>query len=644
MDVNSTASIHHQLNGDTANKKIKLTPFIVVPPTSSFVKLEDNNLLKGIGNLASTSLNANNSLATVRTSNSNTLTTTNSPITILNSQSTITSPLTSVNSVSSFNGQIAIANKQSGDKTNTNNSTTTTNYVMLNGLGTNQLMNQFVDNNQARNQVNSICINKLTSSAQTNGTSNPINCTNGLVSSSATSNTSSNLTNTMDSNLNNNKVSVQYLSVSYNNNSGNISITTPNNSNLVNSNGNITINSAELQQQILNTLKSASFTPTSQTTSLKTVPNIALNSNNSLNGPNNNNTTNCDQLNLDDCQLTLPSMTLSANSSINSQNHHLESTSSSIEDKQSTIQQRIVEIQNHSPLTSLTESALNDFDIKSLNNHNLLATTNRLLISPTDFLTLTEDHNNNVSSNQSSNYNCNTIRNSAVKRDVSLSSSCLSSSVELLRKSSSNYLNSLSNNFIGFERYCESPLFIDHHRDLLDDDDDLKDVNKEFINSEDLFFGTSLSDNQHLDQTQLDQLVFILDHQPPEPVATNELNSSSTLDQISQQPNNCVVILDINQQQAVNSQQSSNKVTVKSEPSNQQSQYNGNNQSSSTSSLNNGNSVLLNCLTSTNSHLLNKSSLTSSNNENLLQLTANNDSDTKLLDGIKYIIHQNACL
>lgn len=702
MDVNTAPSVQLS-NGDQSNKKIKLTPFIVVPPTSSFVKLEDS-LLKGIGNhLATSNVNAINTTS-VNTSSANLLTAAAVKLTGSNgTASTVqnlsmanlnslpvftTNPNQSNNStstVSTFaNGQIAIATSKPGDKTAL---TQTTNYLMLNGLTAgNMLSGQFIEsaaNGQARGGLNSICINKL-SSAQ-NGTANsagPNSTSNGQVNSGVAL-TGASSQSALDA-INGsaaNKVSVQYLSVSYNN-SGNISITNANPSSAanlaaLNGNGAFTINSADLQQQILNTLKSSdlnlgllkSFVPattisnstqpansssTSNSKQSKTSSSVPSTNSNFANGP----TTNCDQpatsnlpLNLEpDCQLTVNGSPVGTQGSLNlansltscllnsSSNQH--SNNADADDKQH------IRIEAHSPLN---EGALTDFDIKTLNSHNLLNAANRLLISPTDFLTLTEDHNNNVSSNQTSSTNW--VRNSAVKRDVSLSSGCLSSNVELLRKSS-NYLGSLNNSFIGFERFCESPLFIDHHRDmhLLDDDEDddeLKDVNKEFINSEDLFFGTSLSDGQNLDQSQLDQLVFILDHQQPEPGEPSNAattNSSSTADPPAN-GNNCVVILDINQQQS--NQNSSNKVTVKTEPGLPVATGNSNNNQTSAA---NSNSVLLNCLTS-NSNLLNKTSHQQLS-DSLLQLSGSESdlsgplltgqaTNSKLIDGIKYIIHQN---
>lgn len=713
MDVNTAPSIQHQLNnGDQANKKIKLTPFIVVPPTSSFVKLEDG-LLKGIGNhLTSSAINTTGvntssanliTAAAVKLTNSNgNVSSQNLSMANLNSLpvfSTTSSQSNNTSTVSTFsNGQIAIATSKPGDKSGLPQ----TNYLMLNGLTAgNMLSGQFIENSangQGRSHpMNSICINKL-SSAQ-NGTAltanlGPANSsTNGQVSSSvslagAISQSALDAINGAA----NNKVSVQYLSVSYNN-SGNISITNANPSSAaslaaLNGNGTFTINSADLQQQILNSLKSSdlnlgllkSFVPAT-TISTNSTQQTSGNSNNTgskqqktsfsvpstnsnfANGPTNNcdqQSTNNQPLNLDDCQLTLHGstagqMSITNNSLTNSLANCLLNSSANSLNQTADADEKHIRIESHSPLN---EGALTDFDIKTLNSHNLLNATNRLLISPTDFLTLTEDHNNNVSSNQtnSSNY----MRNSAVKRDVSLSSGCLSSNVELLRKSS-GYLGSLNNSFIGFERFCESPLFIDHHRDMLDDDEDddeLKDVNKEFINSEDLFFGTSLSDGQNLDQSQLDQLVFILDHQQTEPPESNNHTASntgscSTADQPSG-GNNCVVILDINQQQQ-QQQQSSNqnssnngKITIKTEP-NQSFPSNGSSTSSSQTA--NSNSVLLNCLTS-NSNLLNKSSHQQLS-DSLLQLTNSDSADlngsllasqavnSKLIDGIKYIIHQN---
>ena len=711
MDVNTAPSIQHQLNnGDPTNKKIKLTPFIVVPPTSSFVKLEDS-LLKGIGNHLTTSNTINTTgvntssanlitAAAVKLTNSNgNVSSQNLSMANLNSLPVFTTNPSQSNtsSVSTFsNGQIAIATNKPGDKA----ALTQTNYLMLNGLTAGGMLSgQFIEsatNGQARG-MNSICINKL-SSVQ-NGTALTANLgpvsttssTNGQVSSSvALAGASSQSALDAINGSANNKVSVQYLSVSYNN-SGNISITSPSSAAslaALNGNGTFTINSADLQQQILNTLKSSdlnlgllkSFVPattisnsTQQTSNgnskqSKTGSSSVLSTNSSFaNGPTNNcdqQSTNNQSLNLDDCQLPLHStpssqMSITNNSLTNSLTSNLtnsltncllnSSTNSLQHSNGADTEEKHSRMESHSPLN---EGALTDFDIKTLNSHNLLNATNRLLISPTDFLTLTEDHNNNVSSNQnnSSNY----VRNSAVKRDVSLSSGCLSSNVELLRKSSSylGSLNSLNNSFIGFERYCESPLFIDHHRDmhLLDDDDDdeLKDVNKEFINSEDLFFGTSLSDGQNLDQSQLDQLVFILDHQQPEPPEQSN-HTASTTGSTTDTPtggNNCVVILDINQQQQSNNQNSSNsgKVTVKTEPN---QSFNTSNSSSQTS-----NSVLLNCLTS-NNNLLSKPSHQQLN-DSFLQLT-NSDSDlnsgsllagqsanSKLIDGIKYIIQNDA--
>ncbi|RWS29014.1 zinc finger protein-like protein [Leptotrombidium deliense] len=72
----------------------------------------------------------------------------------------------------------------------------------------------------------------------------------------------------------------------------------------------------------------------------------------------------------------------------------------------------------------------------------------RVLISPTDFLTLSEE--------------VTTIKSSAVKRDVNLSTSCL----EIIKRSDNNMAISL-------ERYCESPFLLESQREnqLISDDD-----------------------------------------------------------------------------------------------------------------------------------------------------------------------------
>ncbi|XP_054168635.1 zinc finger protein 236-like [Oppia nitens] len=77
-------------------------------------------------------------------------------------------------------------------------------------------------------------------------------------------------------------------------------------------------------------------------------------------------------------------------------------------------------------------------------------TNQRLLISPTDFLTLSEDGISH--------------RNSAVRKDVNLSTS----SLEIIRRN-----NIESNYAICLDRYCESPLLLEAHKDshLICDDE-----------------------------------------------------------------------------------------------------------------------------------------------------------------------------
>ncbi|CAG2162732.1 unnamed protein product [Oppiella nova] len=95
------------------------------------------------------------------------------------------------------------------------------------------------------------------------------------------------------------------------------------------------------------------------------------------------------------------------------------------------------------------ESCHNDCDSNTLKaNHSM--TNQRLLISPTDFLTLTEDGI--------------THKNSAVRKDVNLSAS----SLEIIRR------NTVDTNFaICLDRYCESPLLLEAHKDsqLICDDE-----------------------------------------------------------------------------------------------------------------------------------------------------------------------------
>ena len=94
-------------------------------------------------------------------------------------------------------------------------------------------------------------------------------------------------------------------------------------------------------------------------------------------------------------------------------------------------------------------------DNSSQNEYNSLKanqsiSNQRLLISPTDFLTLTEE---GIS-----------LKNSAVRKDVNL----CASSLELIRR------NNIDSNFaICLDRYCESPLLLENHKDsqLICEDD-----------------------------------------------------------------------------------------------------------------------------------------------------------------------------
>ncbi|XP_053203929.1 serine-rich adhesin for platelets-like [Panonychus citri] len=105
----------------------------------------------------------------------------------------------------------------------------------------------------------------------------------------------------------------------------------------------------------------------------------------------------------------------------------------------------------------------------------------RILISPTDFLSLTEESTSAVS---------------AVKKDVNLSTSRL----EIIKKSHDNHGLTMS-----LDRYCESPFLIDSHREihLISDDDAsnngrasrLSETHEE-LPTEDLFAST-LADDQH---------------------------------------------------------------------------------------------------------------------------------------------------
>lgn len=97
--------------------------------------------------------------------------------------------------------------------------------------------------------------------------------------------------------------------------------------------------------------------------------------------------------------------------------------------------------------------ALHSSDLDSSNELKpVISSSQRILISPTDFLSLHEEASSIP------------IKNSAVKKDVNLSTSCL----EIIKRSDSNLAISL-------DRYCESPFLLDshHHREihLISDDD-----------------------------------------------------------------------------------------------------------------------------------------------------------------------------
>lgn len=123
----------------------------------------------------------------------------------------------------------------------------------------------------------------------------------------------------------------------------------------------------------------------------------------------------------------------------------------------------------------------NNICIQLRPNHHSV-TGQRLLISPTDFLTLTED--------------CPSRKNSAVKKDVNLSTGSLQTTSQ--HETNSNFS-------INLERYCESPILLDAHKDshLICDDETscngrssrLSESNDD-IAADDVLFATTL-DGQH---------------------------------------------------------------------------------------------------------------------------------------------------
>jgi hypothetical protein len=99
------------------------------------------------------------------------------------------------------------------------------------------------------------------------------------------------------------------------------------------------------------------------------------------------------------------------------------------------------------PLENTTQ--ISECDSNTLKTNQSL-TNQRLLISPTDFLTLSEEGFSN--------------KNPAVRKDVNLSAS----SLEIIRR------NNIESNFaICLDRYCESPLMLETHKDsqLICDDE-----------------------------------------------------------------------------------------------------------------------------------------------------------------------------